>query len=335
LASRLFKEPLITVNRGIETETETEVNLKTAGSEIPLDSAKNPLYAKQPSSLAELLDKDVRAGKARLFRSSSAEYTEESNSNLDPYIRLTKNLKGSSDDDNIRVPSIRGTEMDLLNSYRGRSNNRRRSTKISERPSTILSSQILDLAEDGPGSLQDLGVGGGSRKDLGLDVVVEETPRAGFKSMLRDDRFKDLDRVKIQFDEDDEKAGDKTYSLGPDHIENDEVIPLSALKDQAFIDSLEEVVGEEVFEKEDELNRTNKRVDFITDLSPSGVVKESGVNKMLSLSDVYGRDESICSQGKGQEEEEKELSQMIFSLSELIDKEDKEEKLEKRFSPRG
>ena len=328
LASRLFSRETLITRR--EERTDTETNLKTAGSETPLDSGKGPFFIRQPSSLAEILDKDVRAGRARLHRSSSADFQEESTSNMDPQFRLIRGLKGSCDDENIlRIPSLRGTEMDLLNSYRGRSMGRRRSTKISER---TLPSQILDLAEDktiGVGSLQDLGAGGGSRKDIGLHVVVEETPTNALKiSMLRDDRFKDLDRVKIQFDEDEEGAADKTYSLGPDHLENDEVIPLSALKDQAFIDSLEEVVGE-VIEKGDELNRTNKRDEYNKDLSPSEI-QNSGVNKALSLSDVYGRESDDDEEEEGEREkevEEKELSQMIFSLSSLIDKEKSQDEL--------
>jgi len=202
----------------------------------PLDSECDDLHketevATRPSvkhpSMVELLD--PRTNRIRPMRSCSAEYPEESH--YDPRLRSMKSIDGE-----MRIFSVRATETDLLNSFRGDS--RRGSLRVQP----ILPSQILDFDDENKGHYR-----AGSMPDIGLDIVLEEAPTATLnKDMLKDDRFKDLDKVEIQqnIEEEDERvqreepdfAGDNVFGENP-HAK----LKIEMLKDDRFkdIDKLE------------------------------------------------------------------------------------------------
>ncbi len=118
--------------------------------------------------MVELLD--PRINRIRPIRSCSSEDPEQSN--YDPRLRSMKSI----DDNMMKIFSVRGTETDLLNSFRGDS----RRPSLRHQPS--FPSQVLDL--DGRA---------GSVPDIGLDVVLEEAPTATLKKdMLKDERFNPL-----------------------------------------------------------------------------------------------------------------------------------------------
>ena len=169
----------------IDKPLDSETDLFHKETEI---DSHDRLNMKSPS-LVHLIDKNnFQIGKIGPRRSGSGEYNEESSSNSDPYLRTLKSL-----DSDVRLFSVRGTESELLQSssiYR----------RGSHRHST-LGSQILDFDDEKIsskiGSLHDMhdlhGKGG-----FGLDIVVEETPTATLrKEMLLDERFKDVDRLRI------------------------------------------------------------------------------------------------------------------------------------------
>lgn len=156
-------------------------DLIVLNKEKPLDTESDPLRKE-----TETDDQILRIGKLHP-RSSSSDYPEDSTSNLD-LLRL-RSMKSIETD--VKLFSARGTETDLLNSYRASVSPRRRR-------SIRLPSHILDLDGDGlhtrTGSMPEFTPKG----DLGLDVVMEEAQTATLKKeMLKDDRFKDLDQVQV------------------------------------------------------------------------------------------------------------------------------------------
>lgn len=294
------------------------------------------LNMKSPS-LVHLLDKNFPIGKIGPRRSGSGEYHEESSSNSEPYLRTLKSL-----DNDVRLFSVRGTESDLLQSGRADSSIHRRGSYRH----SIFSSQILDLDDEKVhnriGSLHDvhdIAAKGG----LGLDIVVEEPPTAtlrkemllderfkdvdrlkidhirsegaspiinfaqqfyhsegkrpykrgneevavsrfdddlglfeeekqGFKmlrkEMLKDERFKNLDRVKIHFEEEEEDIA--TEQKEPEEEGNEEIISLSALQERSFENTLDEKVQED--QQEDVLS--------LGDVDPEGLIQDDNEAKI-------------------------------------------------------
>jgi len=156
---------------------------------IVIRSEKHPLEngaatrsgAKHPFTI-ELLDPGTN--KIRPVRSCSAASSEESHRDL----RL-RSLK-STDDHMMKIFSVRDTETGLLNSYRAGS----RRGSLHHQP--ILPSQILDLDDENKGDIR-----AGSMLNIVLDIMLQEAPTAALnKDMLKDERFKEIDKVEISQD---------------------------------------------------------------------------------------------------------------------------------------
>ena len=187
---------------------QNHIRMPTIPTEIDLNNSKleKQHYDISPHNNKQIDEKclphtlqfidDVRSTKLNRQKSNSVDYNEESTSNIDGFPVLSRHLNNS--DDIVRIASIRGTRVELLNSRNDSSIFTRNTPKNGQKTTITIPSRVLDTEEEGIYRLE-TPTGHSAHERGRFRMTMDDLPTATFKkSTLEDNRFKDISKVQIR-----------------------------------------------------------------------------------------------------------------------------------------